>query len=119
MPIDQSLVDDHQESRETLQKHLNGVSLAVRMVNDLALTIVREAATVEARASSLIEASYSPDSEEDVPYLSRQLESICDDRERAMRECEVIQGHMGEVAKSLKIIENIENGIFEKANPRC
>lgn len=85
------------------------------MANDLALVIVREAATVEVRASSLIESSYSPDSEEDVPYLSRQLESICDDRERAMRECDAIQDHMGAVVKSLKIIENIEKDIYEKS----
>lgn len=115
MPVNESLIDEHQSSRKDLQKKLDEVSISMHKTNDLALAVNRDVDPIESKVSFLIDALYSPDSEEDVPRLSRQLESICNDRERAMRECDVIQGHMCEVAKSLKIIENIENGIFEKA----
>ena len=118
MPINPSLIDEHQSSRKDLQKKLDEVSLYMRKVNELALTVKRGTMPIESKASSLIEDSYRLESKEDVERLSRHLEGICDDRDRAMRECDVIQGHMVEVVKSLKIIENIENGIFEKANSR-
>lgn len=118
MPINASLIDEHQSSRKDLQKKLDEVSISMCLVNERALKINRGAAPVESKVSSLVEASYSSDSEEDAAYLSRQIEDICDDRDRAMRECDIIQGHLNEVVNSLKIIKNIENGIFEKANPR-
>lgn len=117
MPIDESLIDEHEASRKALQKKLDEVAISMHKTNDLALAVNRDVSPIESKVSHLIEVLYSPDSEEDVEYSSRRLESICDDRDRAIRECDVIQGHMVEVAKSLKIIENIENGIFEKANP--
>ena len=115
MPVNESLVEEHESSRKALQRKLDEVAISMHKTNELALEVNRDAGPIESKVSSLIEALYSSDSEEDAAYLSRKLESICDDRDRAMRECDVIQGHMAEVAKSLKIIENIENGIFEKA----
>ena len=115
MPVNESLIDEHESSRKDLQRKLDEVAISMHKTNDLALAISRDAGHVESNVSSLIEALYRPDSAEDAEYLSRKLESICDYRERAIRECEVIQGHMSEVVKSLKIIDNIENDIFEKS----
>lgn len=115
MSLEQSLLDDHESSRKALQEKLDEIALGMRDANALALGLDKGTAFVEARVSSLIGSSYSPRAEGDIPYISRVLESICNDRARAVRECEVIQGHMAEVMKSLKIIKSIENDTFEKA----
>lgn len=115
MAVDESLIDEHEASRKDLQRRLDEVAISMHKTNDLALAVNRDVDPIESNVSHLIEALYSPDSAEDVGYLSRKLESICGDRERAIRECDVIQGHMSEVVKSLKIIENIENDIYEKS----
>lgn len=115
MAVDESLIDEHEASRGKLQIKMESVATNMNQANELARALDRDIPLVESRVSSLVGALYSPDSAEDAEYLSRKLESICDDRERALRECEVIQGHMSEVAKSLKIIDSIEKDIYEKS----
>lgn len=115
MSVDESLIDEHEASRESLQLKLETVASNMNQANELARAHYQDVALIESSVSKLVGSLYSPDSAEDAEYLSRRLESICDDRDRAIRECEVIQGHMVEVAKSLKIINNIKDDIYEKS----